>query len=112
MQYSLVQSLNMGEQHPQGVWTAVPFNAADFTAAAGTWTVIAGDVITFRYTLVGKIMFVALYVRGNVSTTTGELRVKIPGGYTAAAQSRMTCQVNDITSWTTGIMYTNNPVPL
>jgi hypothetical protein len=95
-----------GRTVPMGEWIAVPFNASDFTAASGTWTVVAGDVITFRYMLIGKTMFIALYLKGNVSTATAELRIRIPGGYTTGpAQSRSVIQMYDGT-WGAGLLYT------
>jgi hypothetical protein len=71
----------------QGEWTPVAFNAANFTASgAMTWTLTAGDQTTFAYTLEGKTMTVALVLG---TTTVGgvvsaQLRVAIPGGFTAA----------------------------
>lgn len=72
---------------PMGEWTSVAFNAGDFTATGGmTWTVAAGDIATFAYTLVGKTMTVALHI---TNTTIGgvlanTIQIKIPGGFTSA----------------------------
>lgn len=63
------------------------FNAADFGATGSmSWTVDSGDVVTFRYGILGLLMFIWL----NLQTTTvggtvagQQLTVKIPGGFTA-----------------------------
>jgi hypothetical protein len=65
-----------------------PFNAADFTGfGAMTWTVGAGNVTTFRWAVVGKMMTVWLNIGG--STVGGAVNVAlliaIPGGFQAAA---------------------------
>ena len=74
-----------GRSVPLGEWTAVAFNAGDFTAASGNWTVDSGDVTLFRYTLIGKTMIVSIYVQNtDVSATPSYLAVLIPGGFTAA----------------------------
>ncbi len=53
------------------------------TASAGTWT--AGTVTTAQYMLVGKTMFMSFYITGtSVSNALVELRLAIPGGFTAA----------------------------
>lgn len=68
-------------------WTTVSYAAGDFTASAGTWTVDSGDLLGFRYALSGKTMFVQfLIVTSDVSLATEKLKVRIPGGYTAAAR--------------------------
>lgn len=68
-----------------GEWTAVSYNAGDFTAGGTmTWTVESADVANYSYMLVGKTLFVAVNVG---TTTTGgtadfKLQVAIPGGFT------------------------------
>ena len=70
------------------VWTDVPFDAGDFTAkGAMTWTVDAGDVLSFKYALIGKLMHVIVSL---INTTIGgvldsELYIKIPAGKTGLA---------------------------
>lgn len=64
-------------------WTAITFDAANFTGnSGGLWTVASGDVNINRYRMVGK----TLHWQFSVSTTTVEtantqLRVAIPGGF-------------------------------
>lgn len=70
-----------------GEWSNVAFAAGNFTGNGSmTWTVAAGDQITYAYTLIGKTMIIAAHLD---TTTVGgvvntELRVAIPGGFTAA----------------------------
>lgn len=65
--------------------TAVSFNAANFTASTGSWTLVSGDQSTFSYLEIGKLMVVTFdLVTTTVSATPGELRIAIPNGRTAA----------------------------
>jgi len=74
------RSFQMGE------WQAPAFNAADFTASAGNWTVAAGDVLYLKYTLIGKTMMVAFDIQTTtLSGTPTNLRIAIPGGFSVAA---------------------------
>jgi hypothetical protein len=71
-----------------GQWTDVAFNAADFTASGGvgpTWTVAVGDLVTFRYRLIGNGMTVQVYIQTSTvgGTAPNELRIKIPGAFSA-----------------------------
>jgi len=60
----------------------VAHNAAHFTATSGTWTVEAGDLWSFWYTIIGKSMIIAFdIVTSSVSATPTDLRILIPGGY-------------------------------
>lgn len=53
-------------------------------AATGTWT--AGTVSRAKYQIIGKTMFVDLYVTGStLSNITANLTVTVPGSKTAAA---------------------------
>jgi hypothetical protein len=72
-----------GRTTPMGEWI-------DFTptlsASAGTWTV--GTIVTKRYMLIGKTMFIAFEIdNSNVSNAAVELQLTIPGGFNAAQQS-------------------------
>jgi hypothetical protein len=70
-----------------GEWTAVAYSAGNFTAPGGmTWTVDSGDQITYAYSLVGKTMFLAVYLDTTSITCTCSptVSVAIPGGFTAA----------------------------
>jgi hypothetical protein len=70
-----------------GAWVTPAFNAGDFTASGSqTWTVIAGNVTTYGYTLVGKTMTVAFNIASTSvgGTPSTELRIKVPTGATVA----------------------------
>ena len=77
-----------GRTTPLGHWITAPFVAANYTAPApATWTLVSADQVVLRYAVIGKTMHVAYYI--NDSTVgvadTSELRIKIPGGFVAAA---------------------------
>jgi hypothetical protein len=81
-----------------GAWTTPAFNAADFTATGSmTWTVAAGDVITYAYFIAGKIMFLIFSIG---TTTVGGtlsygLTIKVPGGKTIAKSTQIMIQANN-----------------
>jgi hypothetical protein len=71
-----------------GEWTDVAYSAGDFTASAGSWTVDAGDVLEFKYAIIGKTMFVSFVIAGtDLSAAAEKLKIAIPGGFTAANRS-------------------------
>jgi hypothetical protein len=77
--YERNRSVLMGE------WQAVPYNAADFTADTGTWTVSAGAITYFRYTLIGKTITMSWYLNGTTTNASMTwLNIKIPGSFVAA----------------------------
>ncbi len=76
-----------GRTVPMGEWIDVPYDAADFSAKSPMiWTVQAADVINFLYMVIGKTLFVNMYVDFTSvgGTLTNKLYLKIPGGYSAA----------------------------
>lgn len=67
---------------------AVPYNSANFTADAGTWTVEAGDVVRFHYVQRGRVVHLDICLLGTSTSGVGsELRVALPNGFVGAAQS-------------------------
>jgi hypothetical protein len=84
-----------------GAWTAVSFSAGDYAGTgAMTLTVAAGDVVTSKYTLLGTTLVwtfdvVTATVGGTVNT---DLKITIPDGFTAAAQTNhaMICRDNGV----------------
>jgi len=73
---------------PMGEWQAVPFNAANFIAGTGAWTVTAGQIQSNRYMLIGKTLFWNLSI--GTSTVTGPttwVYAVLPGGLLSAAVS-------------------------
>jgi hypothetical protein len=74
---------------PGVAWTAVSFNAGNFTGSGSmTWTLASGDQTTFAYRQDGKTLFLAFDL--NTTTVGGtpdlDLQIAIPGGFTAARQ--------------------------
>lgn len=80
-------------------WTGITFSSGNFTASGSmTWTVDSGDQGTNAYTVVGSTVH---WTFGFFNTTVGgtassELRVTLPGGFTAAGSSTNgTCATAD-----------------
>lgn len=64
-----------------GDWTAVSFNAANFSADAGFWTLTSGDVIRNRYQIINKTLIWNLVLATTTITSTPTiLAVVIPTG--------------------------------
>jgi hypothetical protein len=71
-----------------GAWTTPTYAAGNFTASAGTWTVDAGDVTTYRYLQIGKTMVVAFTIlTSTTSTTPNALKIAIPNSGVANVQT-------------------------
>jgi hypothetical protein len=84
-----------GRAVPMGDWTDIPYSAANFTTnSASVWTVDAGDVLTYRYTLVGQTL-VLLFEFGptSLNVATQGLRIALPAGVVAAKQTRTLSQM-------------------
>lgn len=80
----------------QGEWTSVAFASGNFTASSGTWTVDSADQVTFKYTLIGKTMFVQVVIQNtDVSATPNQLKIAIPGSFISAVESWGTCDILD-----------------
>jgi hypothetical protein len=80
-----------GRANPLGTWIGVAFNAADYSSNAGTWVVEAGDVIWYRYCLIGKVLIIDY--RFATTTVTGAptvLMVAAPAGLTFVSASHYT----------------------
>ncbi len=81
-----------------GTWNVVPHAAGDFTGnGAMTWTVQSGDLTTFAYVEMGKLMLIALTVAtssvGGVANTT--LQVALPAGRVAARAMTTPAWISD-----------------
>lgn len=73
-----------------GFWATPVYNAGNFTASgAMTWTVEAGDVVTYQYMLVNKTMFLNFYITASSvgGTPSGALQLTIPAGKVPAKNS-------------------------
>lgn len=84
--------------HEQGAWITPPYAAGDFTSTLGTvWTVDAGDVVTFRYRVSGRTLTISFYILSTSvsSPASGQLFVKIPGGFSTAGPNLMLAMLAD-----------------
>jgi hypothetical protein len=59
-----------GRTTPMGHWISVPFNAANFSATTGTWTVSSAAMIENVYTLIGNTLIWSLYLAWFTGTST------------------------------------------
>ena len=70
------------------LFTAVAFDAANFTADSGNWTLASGDQTNFAYLLIGKTMIVTFnFNTTTISATPNQLLVKIPASKTCAKRA-------------------------
>ena len=91
-----------------GEWITPAFSAGNFTAInAMTWTVGAGDVITYAYTLIGKTMVVvfAIHTSSIGGTPDAYIYIAIPGGFTAAKQANSFARIWENGADSSGIVY-------
>lgn len=67
-----------------GPWIDVPFNAANFAATGGTWTVTAPSVGRYSYAIVGTTLLVQLYITGTtIGGSPSSLNVQLPAAIKA-----------------------------
>jgi hypothetical protein len=72
--------------HDMGAWIKPTFDAAEFTASSGTWTVESADVTYLGWYLVGRMYYFAARIEAtSVSTSISELRVALQKGHTIPA---------------------------
>lgn len=86
-------------------WSDVAFNAANFTASAGTWTLTSPDQVTWSYQLDGNKMTVSFeFDDTSVSAGPAELRVAIPLGRIAARKmsAPLSSAIDNATALDTG----------
>ena len=84
-----------------GVWTPVAYSAGNFTpSGAMTWTVDAGDQVTFQFMLVGTTLFVDITLDTTTvgGTPSNVLSIAIPGGFSAAKAKQTPCIIFDNTT--------------
>ena len=73
-----------------GAWVTPTYAAGDFTATGSmTWTVEAGDVADYKYTIINKTMIVSFVISASVvgGTAATQLLVKVPAGKTVVGGS-------------------------
>lgn len=79
-------------------WTAPAFSAGNFSGSGSmTWTLVAGDVDTCAYMLLGKLMVVSLALKTTSvgGTLDTYLRYAIPGGQTSKRIMVTPCVATD-----------------
>jgi hypothetical protein len=92
--------------HDQGTWITPPFNAANFDADVGTWTVEAGDVAFMKYHLRGNQLSIHFNVTGStVSGSPSQLRIWNGqwGGFVTNGGANPICSAIDNGSRSPGI---------
>lgn len=88
-----------GRSVREGEWTTPAFDAGNFTASSGSWTVDSGEVTTYAYTLIGKTMIVAFFIQTtDVSATPAALRIAIPASKVATRRMSVKCSYQDASS--------------
>lgn len=103
-----------GRATAAGEWTAIPFNAGDFTGSGSmTWTVESGDVVTLRYTLLGKTVLIDFAIEGTTvgGTPDTSLLVALPAGLVPATSFHSACVVSDDGTRTYGLAWVGVGVP-
>lgn len=82
IQYRVTQALDRLTYNVGLSWIKPAYAAGDFTAATGTWTVDAADVLDYRYVLIGETMVLSFSIENtDVSAAAAHLRIAVPGGY-------------------------------
>ena len=73
-----------------GAWVDIPYNAANFTAGTGLWTVEAGDQLTLGYAINGKLATVLFHLETTTITVqTSFLQITLPAALTAFRRCRI-----------------------
>jgi hypothetical protein len=83
-------------------WTTPAFNAGNFSGSgAMTWTVEAGDVTTYAYTITGKKMTVAFVIGPSVigGTPSDTVCIKVPTSKTIAKTMYGVCMSYNNSVW-------------
>lgn len=86
-------------------WTTPAFSAGDFTADGSmTWTVAAGDIITYAYLESGRKMLFSFMLDTTTlgGTPNSALYIKIPNSKTSTKRILGTCSVYPAGSWQYG----------
>lgn len=89
---------------PDGVHQTYAFNAGDFTASSGTWTVNSGNITDISWSLVGKQMTASFYL--DTTTLSGGpasfLQWKLPNSYTVGGTARIANTIRTVNNGVTG----------
>lgn len=91
---------------PMGNWTAMPFNASNFTSDNGTTvTVASSNVTTARYMQLGATVWFMVEISGFTigAGSPTYVYMALPNGWQVASQSRTAIQVVDNSTNVAGI---------
>lgn len=81
-----------------GLWSTPAYSAGNFTASGSmTWTVQSGDVLTYIYTVIGKIMHLHFVLSGTSvgGTLSNALRIAFPLNAISPHRSIHPIYIND-----------------
>jgi hypothetical protein len=91
-----------------GSFTKYLYNANDFTASAGTWTVSSANVNALQYTIYRHQMTLMFdLVDTSVSNAGVVLRLALPRGYVIHAKTTAICRVGNNGTLTVGLVVAN-----
>ncbi len=76
-----------------GRWATVAYNAANFTADSGNWTVDDADEVVSVIRIDDTMIVSFNIIASDISATPAELRIAIPGGLNAVRRADTTCLI-------------------
>ena len=75
-------------------WIQIPYDAANFTATSGAWTVSAANLVTYLYLKTGNsLIFIFNIQNSGVGTASLDLMMALPAGMVAAKQIAGTVRI-------------------
>lgn len=94
--------VEFGRTNALGHWVAIAHNPAYFNAAAGVFTVDPGDLITYKYTTIGKTCFVHVAIAtASLSLATPTISIQLPFQCLGSISFQSTIYRGDV-GWLTG----------
>lgn len=84
-----------------GDFTTPSFSAGNFTSNSGTWTVAAQT--TYEYTVIGHKLTLNFFIDGTAASAGSELRIAIPGGFTAGKRTEVPIHIFQNATYAFGV---------
>lgn len=87
-----------GKEVTWGAWQTRAYAAGNYTGSGSlTWTVDSGDITTEQWCVVGNMLFFigAYQTTSTGGTASGQLKILIPGSYTANKFAQFSCHAVD-----------------
>lgn len=81
--------------HNQGSAIDIAYDAGNFTASAGTWTVDVGDQVTLAYTVRDRRILLSFYIQASTTSNSAAVRITLPNSYTGLVAERSLIQAFD-----------------